>query len=373
VSANTSYYRYYRANGLVRHPGGWLGEDIDFLYDFINSGDPERRAYCDATFRDGEMAAGRDRRTGDYNDFWAGRDLQNELDGVEAATLMAHGLSDWNVMPDHSIRVYEALRDRGVTAGLYLHQGGHGGPPPLEMMNRWFTRYLYDVENRVEDDPRAWIVREGDSRDEPTPYPDYPHPDASPVTLHPRAGGIAIGGLGTSTSPGQGSEMLVDDVSFSGGALARADESNHRLLFATAQLSEPVHISGTPTVTIRLSSSKPAANLSVWLVSLPWDEDSDDIESLITRGWADPQNHSSITEGEPLAPGEFYTITFELQPDDQVIAEGERIGLMIFSSDRDFTLWPEPGTELTIDLDATSLDLPVVGGQAALARAIGSG
>jgi nitronate monooxygenase len=34
---------------------------------------------------------------------------------------------------------------------------------------------------------------------------------------------------------------------------------------------------------------------------------------------------------------------------------------MIFSSDREFTLWPEPGTKLTVDLDATSLELPVVG------------
>lgn len=34
---------------------------------------------------------------------------------------------------------------------------------------------------------------------------------------------------------------------------------------------------------------------------------------------------------------------------------------MIFSSDRDFTLWPHPGTELTIDLNETQLILPVVG------------
>ena len=39
VAPNTSYYHYYRSNGLVRHPGGWLGEDIDYLYDFINSGE----------------------------------------------------------------------------------------------------------------------------------------------------------------------------------------------------------------------------------------------------------------------------------------------------------------------------------------------
>jgi X-Pro dipeptidyl-peptidase len=42
---------------------------------------------------------------------------------------------------------------------------------------------------------------------------------------------------------------------------------------------------------------------------------------------------------------------------------------MIFSSDREYTLWPEPGTELTVDLDATSITLPVVGGEASMKNA----
>ncbi len=46
---------------------------------------------------------------------------------------------------------------------------------------------------------------------------------------------------------------------------------------------------------------------------------------------------------------------------------------MIFSSDRDFTLWPPPGTELTVELDGTSLELPVVGGGSTLTRALGGG
>jgi X-Pro dipeptidyl-peptidase len=33
---------------------------------------------------------------------------------------------------------------------------------------------------------------------------------------------------------------------------------------------------------------------------------------------------------------------------------------MIFSTDREFTLWPDPGTELTLDLDATSITIPIV-------------
>jgi len=62
----------------------------------------------------------------------------------------------------------------------------------------------------------------------------------------------------------------------------------------------------------------------------------------------------------------------DLQPDDQVIPKGQQIALMIFSSDRDFTLWPDPGTQLTVDLDATSITLPVVGGCEALGKALSS-
>ena len=371
IAPNTSYYHYYRSNGLIRHPGGYMGEDIDVLYDFINSGDPARREYCDETVRDKEMAEGFDRRSGDYNDFWAGRDYLNALAPMHAALFMSHGFNDWNVMPEHSVRIYEAVKAMGVPAQAYFHQGRHGGAPPMELMNRWFTRYLYGVENGVEDDPHAWIVREGDKHSEPTPYADYPNPDASPVTLYLAAGGAKVGGLSPTSAPRQGTEKLADDVSITGAELAAAERSEHRLLYATPELTAPVHFSGTGTITIRMAASRPAVNLSIWLVSLPWTEGANTNANVITRGWADPQNHSSLRHGEPLVPGEFYELTFDLQPDDQIVPVGQRIGLMIFASDRDFTLWPPAGTELTVDLDATSITLPVVGGAAALQRALG--
>jgi X-Pro dipeptidyl-peptidase len=375
VSPNTSYYHYYRSNGLVRSPGGYPGEDIDVLFDFIHSGFPDVRDYCIATVREGEMNRQQDRVTGDYNDFWAGRDYLNHLDGVKAATLMSHGFNDWNVMPEHSFRIAQALEERGVPVQVYYHQQGHGGPPPLELMNRWFTHYLYDVENGVESDPRAWIVREGDDRLQPTPYPDYPHPEASGVTLHPRGDGSWTGTLSLTADRSAGRGTLVDNYSFGGGDLAAAEWSNHRLLYATPALAEAVHLSGVSRVRIRVSADAPAANLSVWLVSLPWTDSESINDDVITRGWADPGNAGADDikrprAGRPLTPGEFVELEFDLQPDDQIIPAGARIGLMIFSSDRDFTLHPDPGTTLTIDLGATSVELPVVGGQAALERAI---
>jgi len=371
VAPNTSYYHYYRSNGLIRHPGGWLGEDIDFLYDWIHSGNPERCAYCDSVIRDKEMYGGFDRVSGDYNDFWASRDYLNKLEKLKAAVLMAHAFNDWNVVPEHSYRIIKALKKKGVPLQIFYHQNGHGGPPPMRMMNRWFTRYLFGVKNGVENDPKAWIVRENDDRLHPTPYPDYPNPAAHPVRLFLQKGAPESGRLILKAKARQGKETLTDNVSFSGTTLAQAENTEHRLLYTTPTLSDSIHISGEISITIRLAGSKPAANLSVWLVSLPWNNrpDAKITDNIITRGWADPQNYKSLTKSEALKKGKFYPMTFNLQPDDQVIPAGQQIGLMIFSSDRDFTLWPNPGTKLTVDLDATSISIPVVGGKAAFAKA----
>lgn len=371
IAPNTSYYHYYRSNGLVRSPGGYLGEDIDVLYDFIHSGDESKRAGNNARIRDKEMAEGMDRITGDYNDFWAGRDYLNQMGSMKAALLMSHGFNDWNVMPEHSYRIYAKAKVMGLPSQIFYHQDGHGGPPPMKMMNRWFTRYLHGIENGVENDQRAWIVRERDDRDKPTAYADYPNPNAKTVTLYPAAGAPKVGKLMTRPLGKQGIEKLVDNYSFSGEILARAEETNHRLAFVSPTLTEDLHLSGTARVTVRMASNKPAANLSVYLVSLPWQEGRRTriTDNLITRGWADPQNATSIWESTPLKPGKFVTVSFDLQPDDQVIAAGQQIGLIIFSSDRDFTLWPEPGTELSIDLDGTRIDLPIVGGLEAFLKA----
>ena len=373
VAPNTSYYHYYRSNGLVRSPGGYLGEDIDVLYDFIHSGDESKRAYSNLKIRDTEMKNGQDRITGDYNDFWAGRDYLNAMPKMKAAMLMAHGFNDWNVMSEHSYRIYKKAKEMGLKTAIYYHQNGHGGPPPLEMMNKWFTHYLFGVDNGVEkEDNKAFIVRENDDMGKPTPYKDYPNPEAKPVSFYLTKGAPKVGGLITATANNQGKETLVDNYSFDGASLAKAEYTEHRLLYVSPKLTKDVHLSGVPQITIKLASSKPAANLSVWLVSLPVTEGRNTkiTDNLITRGWADPQNYASVRKGEALIPGKFYEVSFDLQPDDQIIKKGQQIGLMIFSSDKEFTLHPEPGTKLTVDLDGTTLTLPIVGGSEAFNNAL---
>jgi X-Pro dipeptidyl-peptidase len=372
IAPNTSYYHYYRSNGLVRSPGGYLGEDIDVLYDFIHSGDESKRAFNNKTIRDTEMKNGMDRITGDYNDFWAGRDYLNQMKPMKAALLMAHGFNDWNVMPEHSYRISKRAKEMGIPTQIYYHQNGHGGPPPIKMMNRWFTRYLHGIENGVENDAKAWIVRENDSRQYPTAYTDYPNPEATPVVLYINAGTSSYGRLSLENSSSKGQETFSDNASFSATSLAQSTSSSHRLLYVSDILKEDLHISGLASITIKAASSKPAVNLSVYLVSLPWNKNKGAkiTENIITRGWADLQNNSSLSKSSPLIPDKFYKMTFDLQPDDQIIKKGQQIGLMLFSSDSEYTLLPEPGTELTIDLKETMITLPIVGGKSAFKKAI---
>ena len=111
----------------------------------------------------------------------------------------------------------------------------------------------------------------------------------------------------------------------------------HRLVYATPAFTDTVHVSGTPRVTLRVASSKAAANLTVWLVMLPYDSarvGSGATSAVVSQGWADIQNHKALTRGgdstsktpgEPLVPGTFYDVTFDLQPTDEFVPAGRRL------------------------------------------------
>jgi len=192
-----------------------------------------------------------------------------------------------------------------------------------------------------------------------------------------------VGALSLSAPGKQGSEALTDDYRVSPAMMALAPASPNRLLYALPVLKDSLHLSGRAVVTLRLAASKPAVNLSVYLVTLPYDSTrlgSAGQVGVVTRGWADPQNYKSLKDdsdyvtmdsGERLNEGQFYTMTFPLQADDQVILPGQQLAIMILSSDAGFTLRPAPGSELTLDLDGSSFTLPVVGGRARLQSVTG--
>ena len=129
---------------LIRHPGGYVGEDIDYLYDYVHSGLVDE---ITATVDDKEILGNFDRVTGDYNDFWAGR-LHSRPGARKGRGPDGTRLNDWNVVPEHSVRIYDALKGKGIPLQAFFHQGGHIGPPPMKQMNRWF-RVIYMVLRMV--------------------------------------------------------------------------------------------------------------------------------------------------------------------------------------------------------------------------------
>jgi hypothetical protein len=123
-------------------------------------------------------------------------------------------------------------------------------------------------------------------------------------------------------------------------------------------------------VSLSAAFSKPRANLSVYLVSLPADGSAG---TILTRGWKDPTNRNSDYTTELLTPGTFYHLAVDMQPKDSVVKAGNRLGLMVMSSDHDYTVRPAPGTQVTVDPAATTMTLPVVGGPPTFAQDTGTG
>ena len=87
---------------------------------------------------------------------------------------------------------------------------------------------------------------------------------------------------------------------------------------------------------------------------------------MVTRGRLDPRNRNSETRSDAVEPEERYTMRWDLQPDDHVFAKGRRIGLVVVSTDHDYTSRRDPGTRLTPVPNQSEIRLPVVGGAAAL-------
>jgi hypothetical protein len=167
---------------------------------------------------------------------------------------------------------------------------------------------------------------------------------------------------------GPATETLTDDATQNAATFMNAASSPNRLVFKSAALTAPIRISGTPSVSLRLATSKPKANATALLVSYPAGEGNG---TIISRGWMDPENRTAIDLTEPVTPGTMYRLNFDLQPKDSVVAAGRQLGIVLLSSDREYTIRPLPGTQLTVDVGESSATVPVVGGAKALAEATG--
>ncbi|WP_026410936.1 Xaa-Pro dipeptidyl-peptidase [Actinomadura oligospora] len=398
IAGISDWYGYYRDNGGVIAPGGYQGEDLDVLAKAVlTRKNPE---VCKQVID--EIEARQDRDTGDYSPFWDDRNYVKDARKVKAAVMVVHGLNDWNVKTEQSVRWWNALKKAGVPHKLWLHQANHATPfrwridEWLRQTHHWFDRYLYGIRNGIENEPKVDIQHPDGSWETAKDWP-LPGTRTLPVSLNPGSGsGGQPGVLGT--RPRSGAPQAFTDEGRTRTAeqlLTGEDKADpNRLAYLTGPLSKPLRLDGIPKADIRASLNGSSPYLTALLVdygtdtrptgarvtttdkvcygqSVPGDEGCTLRQELatetapykiITRGWLDARNRSSISRSEPLTPGKTYSFRWDMQPTDYTVKAGHRLGVIILSTDYDYTLRHPAGTAVTLRPGASRVLLPVAPG-----------
>ena len=102
---------------------------------------------------------------GDYDDIWARLDYSVDASKINCSALIVHGMNDFNVCTKQSDLMARSFAKAGQNFKLVLHQDGHNildgvvvnGELWQEIMNKWLSHYLYDVDNGIENMPTVSV------------------------------------------------------------------------------------------------------------------------------------------------------------------------------------------------------------------------
>ncbi|MCQ4214295.1 Xaa-Pro dipeptidyl-peptidase [Streptomyces longispororuber] len=391
ISGISSWYDYYRANGGVVAPGTFQGEDTDVLAKYVYS--RADREVCKPVLA--ALERDQDRVTGDWSPYWAERDYLKDVRKIKAGVFVVHGLNDWNVKTKNAGQLWEALKKNHVPRKLWLHQAGHTNPMPLRMeewlrqVHHWFDHYLYGIGNGITKEPQVDVEQADFSWRQQR---DWPAPGTRDTTLRLRADGS----LGR--SPGPATVQSLTDAGRTVPAeqlVTSPDAANpNRLAYTTGPLDRDVRLNGVPEVDVRSSLSGTSPYVTALLVDygkdtratsgtvtdttqqvcygegvpgLPGETgcayrtrhatQSADFK-IVTRGWLDARNRDSYARQSKVVEGREYRLRWDLQPQDYVFKAGHRLGLVLISTDYDYTLRYPAGTTMTVRAGVGSVTLP---------------
>lgn len=404
-----SWYDYYRSQGIAAGGLYYPGDDCHILADYCNSREfsedyAEVQAAYEAYLQG--MIDGEDALSGDYNEFWDERNYTNGAENIKCSAFIVHGLNDFNVRTKQFDMMYQAFTEAGQDVQLVLHQGAHMTPEQIvdldynEVLGRWLAHYLYDVDNGAEEEAGVLVQSNLDlSWNKYTSWLDA----KDTVTFQ----------------AGEGKSTFTSDLSVTSFDTTQADveegwiEYCSDMVYAWEQevikgetkasavyafdVEKDIHISGTPTVTVKAAADQTTGILSAMLVDVAPEgmeavlleeygesvatevveaggleygaglENKDLIQfaqtsvdnKIITRGWMDIQNRTSIYAANKVAKGTYYDYVIELQPMDYTVEAGHQLVLVLYSVDPEVTYWPEKVTNFTVDNSGTFVSIPV--------------
>ena len=382
----SSWYNYYRENGLVTSPGGYPGEDFDSLAELTYS----RNLLAGDFIRGNEahqadlekVKEQLDRKTGDYNQFWHDRNYLLNADKVKAEVVFTHGSQDWNVKPLHVYQMFHALPAH-INKHLFFHNGAHvymnnwQSIDFRESMNALFTKKLlgedtdFQLPTVIWQDntaPQTWLPL--DTFGEQEQFETFSLGQEEQVIQNQYSDkdferyGKTYQTFNTELYQGKVNQITIDlpvtkDIHLNGRAqlnLRIKSSTNKGLLSAQLlEFGQKKYLQPYPAVLSARTIDNGRYHILENLNELPFRENA---QRVVTKGYLNLQNRNDLLLVEDITADEWMDIQFELQPTIYKLKEGDTLRLVLYTTDFEITIRDNTDYHLTVDLEKSSLILP---------------
>ena len=382
----SSWYNYYRENGLVTSPGGYPGEDFDSLAELTYSRNLLAGDYIranEAHQADLEKVKEKlDRKTGDYNQFWHDRNYLLNAHKVQAEVVFTHGSQDWNVKPLHVYQMFHALPDN-IRKHLFFHHGAHvymnnwQSIDFRESMNALLSKKLLELATDYQLPTVIWqdntALQTWQSLDdfgkedrlhtfslgteEKVIQNQYSQKDFDRY-------GKTYQTFNTELYQGKANQITIDlpvsqDIHLNGRVelkLRVKSSTNKGLLSAQLlELGQKKYLQPYPAVLSARTIDNGRYHMLENLLELPFTPSP---QRVITKGYLNLQNRTDLLRIEDIQPNEWLDFKLELQPTIYKLTEGDTLRLVLYTTDFEITIRDNTDYHLTIDLAQSTITIP---------------
>ena len=382
----SSWYNYYRENGLVTSPGGYPGEDFDSLAELTYSRNLLAGDYirCNGAHQaDLEKVKEKlDRKTGDYNQFWHNRNYLLNAHKVQAEVVFTHGSQDWNVKPLHVYQMFHALPTH-INKHLFFHHGAHvymnnwQSIDFRESMNALLSKKLlgldssYQLPTVIWQDntaPQTW--QSLDDFGKQNKLHTFPLGTEEKVIQNQydqkdfERYGKTYQTFNTELYKGKANQITIDlpvsqDIHLNGRVelkLRVKSSTNKGLLSAQLlQLGQQKYLQPYPAVQSVRTIDNGRYHMLENLCELPFNPSA---QRVITKGYLNLQNRDDLLTIEEIQPNEWMDFKLELQPTIYKLKEGDILRLVLYTTDFEITIRDNTDYHLTVDLAQSTITIP---------------
>jgi putative CocE/NonD family hydrolase len=293
--------------------------------------------------------------------YWRNGSLRPDYDRVQVPVFLIGGWHDGYV--NAMLRMYTQLKaPKKLLIGPWVHTQPHASVPGprvdwINEASRFFVHWLRNEDTGImKEPPVSFYMQEPTKPDRRLDIipghwrndTNFPTPSAREVTFYLAEGGQLTGSQGG--KPKQAfdefeyrSTVGLSNAFWSAGGIRlyladdqRADEA-YSLVYTSPVFEQETHLLGWPQVILHGASSAKVASFVAKLA----DVSPDGYSALITDGALNGTRRSSLTNPEPMQPGEIYELKIPMAPTGWVIPAGHRLRLAISSADFP-NLWPTP-------------------------------